>query len=85
MRSASDQKRKNWELNVKMEDDYLFYGYSAVSLRSACQQEIPSSIRGFSLPREYIVFLSNHDGASLIYDMSVPDLDDVRHVELFSL
>lgn len=68
-----------------MKDDYLFCGYSAVSLRPACRQAIPSSIRGFSLPREYIVFLSNHDGGSLIYDMSLPDLDDVRHVELFSL
>ena len=68
-----------------MEYEYLLRRYTTVTLRPAYRREIPLSIRGFLLPREYTEFISQHDGASLMFDASVPDLDDVRHVELFSL
>lgn len=68
-----------------MEYEYLLRRYTTVTFRPACRQEVPLSIRGFSLPSEYIEFISQHDGASLVFDASVPDLDDMRHIELFSL
>lgn len=68
-----------------MKDEYLFQGYDTVSLMPPCRQAVPLSIRGFSLPRDYTEFISKHDGAHLVVDMSVPDCDIVRHIELFSL
>lgn len=72
-------------MNRNMEYEYLLRRYTTVTFRPACRQEVPLSIRGFSLPSEYIEFISQHDGASLVFDASVPDLDDMRHIELFSL
>lgn len=68
-----------------MGDEYLFSIYSTVEFRPPCRQEVPLAIRGFSLPRDYSEFISEHDGASLVFDAGVPGLDDVRHIELFSL
>ena len=68
-----------------MEEEYLYKRFDRVSLRPPCPLEIPSSIRGFLLPQEYTDFISNHDGAHLMIDRSVPDLDEVHHVALFSL
>ena len=61
-----------------------FQGYDQVILNPSPAESIPSAIRGFSLPADYISFLSEHNGAHLIADRSELQLDEV-HVILFSL
>ncbi len=79
----TDQIEHSQEVD-KMKDGCLFPKNGDVKLMPPCSQTVPSSIRGFPLPKEYAEFISNHDGAHVVYDRSDLDLDEL-HFVLFSL
>ncbi len=67
-----------------MKDECLFPPNGNVILMPPCSQTVPSSIRGFPLPQEYAGFISDHDGAHVVYDRSDLELDEL-HIVLFPL